>query len=133
MVIKIDTLSTVPIYMQLRNQIILGIASKKLENGEALPSARRLSADLGINLHTVNKAYAQLIDEGYIAVDRRKGTFVSQPVKTEDDIKTMLSDNLCLAAAEAICHSVNEKDFIDICLRNYKKAQNNSSNEKNLF
>ena len=123
MVIKINTLSPEPIYMQLRNQVILGIASKKLETGEALPSARRLSADLGINLHTVNKAYALLIDEGYIAVDRSKGTFVSQPVKTGDEINALLSDNLSLAAAEAICHSVGEEEFLDICKSNYIKAQ----------
>ena len=123
MVIKIDTLSPVPIYMQLRNQVILGIAAKKLETGEALPSARRLSADLGINLHTVNKAYALLINEGYVAFNRSRGTFVSQPVKTGDEVTALISDNLCLAAAEAICHSVNEKEFLNMCQRNYIKAQ----------
>ena len=122
MVIKIDTLSPVPIYMQLRNQVIIGIASKKLETGEALPSARRLSADLGINLHTVNKAYSILIDEGYIAIDRRSGTFVSQPGRNDEKIKSKLSESLYLTAAEAICHSVTEKDFIELCLINYKKA-----------
>lgn len=124
MVIKINTLSPVPIYTQLRDQVVLGIASNKLELGEALPSARRLSADLGINLHTVNKAYSLLIDEGYIAVDRRKGTFISKPQRKEDEIKSLLSDKLLLAAAEAICHSITEKDFIEICSKNYNKALN---------
>jgi len=122
-VIKIDSMSPVPIYMQLRNQVILGIASKQLIPGEALPSARRLAADLGINLHTVNKSYALLSDEGYIAIDRRKGTFVSQPVKNEAEIYVILSEKLLLTAAEAISHSINEKEFINLCSSNYKKAQ----------
>jgi GntR family transcriptional regulator len=122
-VIKIDSLSQIPIYMQLRNQVILGIASNQLKEGESLPSARRLSADLGINLHTVNKSYALLSDEGYIATDRRKGTFVSHPVKGEKELKEKLSDNLLMAAAEAISHSITEEEYINLCSSNYKKAQ----------
>ena len=125
LVITIDTVSPTPIYMQLRNQVVLGIASRQLETGEALPSARRLSADLGINLHTVNKSYTLLSDEGYIATDRRKGTFISHPVKSVKEIKSMLSEKLRLAAAEAICHSVNSDEFIDLCLSNFNKIQNN--------
>ena len=128
-VIKIDSLSPVPIYMQLRNQVILGIASKQLAVGEALPSARRLAADLGINLHTVNKSYALLCDEGYIAIDRRKGTFVSQPIKNEAEISVILSEKLVLAAAVAISHSIDEKEFINLCISNYKKAQEKSNQE----
>ena len=128
-VIKIDSLSPTPIYMQLRNQIVLGIASKQLVPGEALPSARRLAADLGINLHTANKSYALLSDEGYIAIDRRKGTFVSKPDKNEAEINVLLSEKLLLTAAEAISNSVDENDFINLCLKNYKKAQNNSKED----
>jgi DNA-binding transcriptional regulator YhcF (GntR family) len=122
-VIKIDSLSPVPIYMQLRNQVILGIASKQLVPGEALPSARRLSADLSINLHTVNKSYALLSDEGYIVTDRKKGTLISHPNKNETEIKTLLSEKLLLAAAEAISHSIDENEFINLCLDNYNKAK----------
>ena len=56
-----------PLYLQIRNQIVAGIATGELEPGQALPSVRSLASDLGINLHTVNKAYAVLRDEGYVA------------------------------------------------------------------
>ena len=66
-----------PLYMQIRSQIIAGIARGDLTAGDALPSVRRLASDLGINLHTVNKAYAVLRDEGYIVVRGRAGAFIA--------------------------------------------------------
>jgi len=122
MLIYIDTLSPSPIYEQLRNQVVLGISSKQLTPGEALPSVRRLAADLGINFHTVNKAYTMLCEEGYIVIDRRKGALVSESLKTTDDFQTALSQKLRLAAAEAICHGISEKEFTALCLNHYKKA-----------
>ncbi|MDR1573532.1 MAG: GntR family transcriptional regulator, partial [Clostridiales Family XIII bacterium] len=71
MLIKIDTYAEKPIYEQLRDNIIVGIASGQLTEGEALPSARNLAADLGVNFHTVNKAYDILRGGGYIVMDRR--------------------------------------------------------------
>lgn len=56
MVIEIDFNSEEALYLQLRNQIILGIATSRLREGEALPSIRQLADDIGINMHTVNKA-----------------------------------------------------------------------------
>ncbi|MCL2287291.1 MAG: GntR family transcriptional regulator [Firmicutes bacterium] len=120
MLIQIDTLNPLPIYEQLRNQIVLGIASKQLAPGEELPSVRRLAADLGINFHTVNKAYSMLCDEGYIVVDRRKGALVSTDIKLTDDFNGTLSQKLYLAAAEAICHGISEEEFIQLCVKNYK-------------
>mgnify|MGYP004529220577 FL=1 len=77
MIIRIDQSDEVPIYLQIRNQIIEGIARGELSPGDGLPSVRQLAADLGINLHTVNKAYAVLRDEGYVAMRGRKGAFVA--------------------------------------------------------
>ena len=54
--IEIDFQSDEAIYIQLRNQIILGIATSSLQEGEALPSVRQLADDIGVNMHTVNKA-----------------------------------------------------------------------------
>ena len=122
MLIQIDTLSPLPIYEQLRNQVVLGISSKQLLPGEELPSVRRLGADLGINFHTVNKAYAMLCDEGYIVIDRRKGALVAESIKPTEDFKAVLSQKLRLAAAEAICHGISEKEFTALCLDHYKTA-----------
>ena len=78
MFITINHLLDEPLYMQIRSQVIAGIACGDLSAGEALPSVRRLASDLSINLHTVNKAYAVLRDEGYIVVRGRAGAFVAE-------------------------------------------------------
>ena len=79
MFVRIDQALDVPLYQQLRNEVVRGIAQEELSPGDALPSVRNLASDLGINLHTVNKAYALLRDEGYVEMKGRKGAFVSQP------------------------------------------------------
>lgn len=76
-VITVDKLSETPLYLQLRDSVIAGIASGELRPGDALPSVRSLAEDLGINLHTVNKAYATLRDEGYVIMLGRRGAYVA--------------------------------------------------------
>ena len=123
MLIEINTLDSSPIYEQLRDQIVLGIAQKKLAIGEALPSVRRLAADLGINFHTVNKAYTSLCDEGYIEMDRRKGALIAQAKGKSEAFNATLARKMTLAAAEAICHGMDENDYVALCGRLYKQAR----------
>lgn len=73
-VINIDFNSDEAIYVQLINQIILGIATSKIQEGDYLPSVRELAEYIGINMHTVNKAYSILKQEGYVKLDRRRGS-----------------------------------------------------------
>ena len=75
-IIDIDFNSEEAIYMQLCNQIILGIATSQIHDGDVLPSVRQLAEIIGINMHTVNKAYSVLRQEGIVSIDRRKGTVV---------------------------------------------------------
>lgn len=77
MVITVDKRADTPLYLQLRNQVITGIASGALRPGDALPSVRSLADDLGINLHTINKAYSTLRDEGYVILLGRRGAYVA--------------------------------------------------------
>ena len=77
MLLKLDMSSHVPIYMQIRNQIVLGIASGELAPGEKLPTIRALAEQSGVNMMTVNKAYGLLKQQGYITTDRRGGTVVT--------------------------------------------------------
>lgn len=77
MIIEIDFNSEEAIYMQLHNRIIIGIATSELCEGDALPSVRQLAETIGINMHTVNKAYTVLKQEGFVKVDRRHGAVVS--------------------------------------------------------
>lgn len=76
MIISLDTRSSVPIYVQLRNQIVTGIGRGELKAGESLPTVRQLAADAGVNTMTVNKTYQILKAEGFIEIDRRKGASV---------------------------------------------------------
>lgn len=77
MVIEIDFNSDEAIYMQITNQIIMGIATSRLHEGDTLPSVRQLASIAGINMHTVNKAYA-LLQSGrhFVTIDRRKGAVI---------------------------------------------------------
>ena len=83
MIICIDQKAEEPLYLQIRNQVIAAIARGELVPGAALPSVRALASDLGINLHTVNKAYAVLRDEGYVLMRGRSGAYIADPC--EDD------------------------------------------------
>lgn len=90
MIIRIDKMSEDPLYLQIRSQIIGAIARGELRAGDNLPSVRSLAADLGINLHTVNKAYAVLRDEGYLIMRGRSGAFVAEPLQDSSKAKAAL-------------------------------------------
>lgn len=77
MIIRIDQASSEPVYLQVRDQIVAAIARGELQPADRLPSVRALASDLGINLHTVNKAYAVLRDEGYLLMRGRSGAVVA--------------------------------------------------------
>lgn len=109
MVIEIDFNSDEAIYVQLMNQIILGIATSRLQEGDALPSVRQLADTVGINMHTVNKAYALLKQEGFVTIDRRKGAVIAVDV---DKIKALeeMKQNLVVAMARGCCRNVTRRD-----------------------
>lgn len=79
MIIKINMQSEVPIYLQLRNEIVKGIGRGEFEPGESLPTVRQMATNLGINTMTVSKAYQLLKTEGFLETDRRKGTTICYP------------------------------------------------------
>lgn len=76
MILTVDETSEVPIYAQLREQVVVAIADGSLGDGDPLPSTRQLAADLGVNFHTVHKAYEQLRREGLVVLNRRSGAVV---------------------------------------------------------
>lgn len=122
MIIKIDFESETPIYEQLRRQIIEGIALGNLKLGESLPSVRQLAEDIGINLHTVNKAYNELKSDGYLNIDRRKGAVVSEtlPESTEDFDKKLEEGFTCLIS-EAYLRGKKIDDILQLCSGIFKK------------
>ncbi len=109
MIIEIDFESDEAIYMQLRNQIIMGIAMSILHEGDSLPSVRQLADEIGINMHTVNKAYNILKQEGYLRVDHRRGTVVAV---AQDRIEALngLKKQLKLLLAGAACKNISKEE-----------------------
>lgn len=110
MIVTIDFNSDEAIYIQLCNQIILGIATAQLHDGDSLPSVRDLAEDVGINMHTVNKAYSILRQEGYLKLDRRKGAVVALDYDKLQAI-TKLKGQLRLILASAICRGVSREEI----------------------
>jgi DNA-binding transcriptional regulator YhcF (GntR family) len=86
MIIRIDELSDVPIYLQIRNQIVMGISDGKLMAGEQLPTVRSLALEMGINTMTVSKAYQLLKTEGFILTDRKNGARVRSEIEQKGSI-----------------------------------------------
>ncbi len=112
MFIKIDFESEMPIYEQLRRQIIMGIAKGALEKGEQLPSVRQLAEDIGINLHTVNKTYNVLKEEGYLVIDRRKGAMVRDIMpKANKEYSEHLQAEMEYIIANSYCRGLTKEDF----------------------
>lgn len=96
--VQIDFNSDEAIYMQLRNQIILGVATSQIQEGDILPSVRQLAGDIGINMHTVNKAYTVLRQEGIVKVDRRHGAMIAIDIDKFKAIEEMKHDLLIVLA-----------------------------------
>lgn len=124
MILQLDLQSETPIYMQIRHQIIEGMASKTLVSGEALPSVRMLAADLGVNMHTVNKAYQLLKQDGFILIHRQKGVVVNPDVvKADGQFLAGLESHLRPLITEAVCRDMGKEAFIDLCKEIYSQFQ----------
>ncbi len=113
MYVEIDFNSDEAIYIQLRNQIIYGIATSQLQEGENLPSVRELAEHIGINMHTVNKAYTILKQEGYLKLDRRKGAVVALDYNKLKAIENM-RDELRVVLARAFCKNISCEEAHEI-------------------
>ena len=109
MILKIDFNSEEALYVQLCNQIIMGIATEMLHEGDSLPSVRQLADEIGINMHTVNKAYAVLRQEGFLRLDRRRGAVVALDM---DKLRALneMKQNLALIIARGICKDVTRSE-----------------------
>jgi len=124
MLIEIDFNSDQAIYMQLRDQIIMGIASSQFQEGDMLPSVRQLADTIGINMHTVNKAYTVLKQEGYVKVDRRRGVMVAVDIDRMRAIEEIRED-LMVTLAKASCKNISGEEvhaLIDEIYEEYGKG-----------
>ena len=108
---EIDFNSDEALYLQICNRVILGIASDEIQEGDSLPSVRQLADSIGINMHTVNKEYAMLRQEGFVKIDRRKGAVIALDA---DKLQTILElrRDLRVILAKARCRSVTKEEMI---------------------
>lgn len=109
MFIEIDFNSDEALYIQLRNQIIVGIATCELREGDVLPSVRQLAESIGINMHTVNKAYTVLKQEGFVKVDRRHGAVIAIDADRLKHIEEMRGQ-MRVILAEARCKNISREE-----------------------
>ncbi len=123
MFIKIELNSDTPIYMQIYDEIVKAIASGDLKEGTVLPSARKLAANLGINFHTVNKAYNLLREHRFLLLNRKK-EFVVQRSRDEKFMEKLKDQELKLFE-EAIAKGFTEKEILNM-LQNVLKRQKKS-------
>ena len=109
MVIEIDFNSDEAIYVQLCNEIIMGIETSQLQEGENLPSVRQLADTIGINMHTVNKAYTVLRQEGFVNIDRRRGAVIAVDVNKARALQEM-KETLAILLAKGSCRNISKEE-----------------------
>lgn len=122
MIIEIDFNSDEAIYLQLRNQIIMGIATSRFREGDSLPSVRQLADLIGINMHTVNKAYTVLKQEGYVKVDRRRGAVIAvdaDRMQALEDLRRQLQ----VILAESSCKNISKEEIHEMIEEIYENYQ----------
>ena len=114
MLLRLDFNSDVPIYQQIRNQVVVAIASGELKPGEKLPTVRALAEETGINMMTASKAYQLLKTEGYITTGRRDGAVVRVPSPGADP-ETV--EGLRLRLCELRLAGMGKEEILELCGR----------------
>lgn len=113
MLLTIDMAGDTPIYQQIRNQIVLGVAKGELKCGDSLPTVRQLAMDIGVNPMTVNKAYALLKNEGTIIIDRRHGAKISSKSIDSTTFDADFDRRALLLISEASTRGAAKKELIE--------------------
>lgn len=121
MLLKLDFADETPIYLQIRNQIVLGIANGELAPGEKLPPIRTLAAETGVNTMTVNKAYQLLKQEGYLITDRRLGAMINPARIPEQHPPLTEHPALKLLLSELYVDGVSKEELLAACSSIYDK------------
>lgn len=110
MILQVDVNSEKPLYTQIYESILLGIARGSLAPGASLPSVRQLGGELGVNLHTVNKAYRLLAQDGYVVINRKKGAFVAMDFSIDEKELEELQESLTILLAKAHVKGLSLKE-----------------------
>jgi GntR family transcriptional regulator len=114
MIIRIEPDSDIPIYEQLSNQIIEGIARGVIQPGDSLPSVRAFASDLGVNMHTVNKSYHLLEKKGIIKIVPKSGAIISSPQDFNHSSLDRLEDEYKPLIAESLVVGMSQKQILEL-------------------
>ncbi len=123
MLLQLDFSSDTPIYMQIRNQILMGIADGRLPPGEKLPTVRALADEAGVNMMTVSKAYQLLKQEGYIAADRRQGAVVLKQPGGNNAVSDKTRSALKLIVSEAKLSGIAKQTLLQLVDKLYEERE----------
>ncbi len=121
MIMRLDFASSVPIYQQIRDEIVQAIADERFLDGDRLPTIRALAGEIGVNTMTVNKAYQLLKQEGYIITDRRNGAVVQCASGKKKALEKKMKKELELLIAEAKIAGISQEEFLALCNSIYEK------------
>ena len=128
MLLTIDFSSEKPIYMQIRDGVVEGIASGTLHDGDSLPSIRSFAAEAGVNLHTVSKAYNLLKAEGFIDILRNKGAIIhaGNSVQETCGFLDRSRETLRGIVSEARTRGISREIITDMIIEFYKELGGNN-------
>ena len=115
MVLRLRDDSEVPIYQQLYDQIVAGISDGRLSPGERLSTVRALAAEIGVNAMTVNRAYQQLKQDGFLLIDRRSGARVREQFAGQPELPPERAALLRQLGVEARARGVSRAAFLAQC------------------
>ncbi len=121
MIMRLDFASSVPIYQQIKDEIVQAIADERFLDGDRLPTIRALAGEIGVNTMTVNKAYQLLKQEGYIITDRRNGAVVQCASGKKKALEKKMKKELELLIAEAKIAGISQEEFLALCNSIYEK------------
>ena len=122
MLLTFDFSSNTPLYLQLRNQIVIGIAQGRLSPGEKLPTVRALAEESGVNMMTVSKAYQLLKQEGYIHTDRRSGAVICDFQKPSGPRPETI-EGLKLRLSELRLAGIEKEEALELCRKLYEEGE----------
>ncbi len=120
MIWNLDLQSDIPLYVQIRDQVVLSISKGELIPGDKLPTIRALSDESGINMMTISKGYQLLKSEGYVRTDRRSGTVVA-PQPTAAAPAEHTRRQLGLILAELRVQGLQDSEILALCERIVKE------------
>jgi DNA-binding transcriptional regulator YhcF (GntR family) len=115
---RLDRDSDVPLGTQLAWKLRGGIASGRLQPGDRLPAVRELADAAAVNVNTVRSVYARLGDQGLIVSEHGRGTFVSESLRDEAELRDLAERT----AVEASRHGVDPRELAAVLYSQSRSA-----------